>query len=409
LIVQLQDVDLTNPDNFVDSVPHEMLTVLRREAPVYWHREAEGPGFWNVTRHADVVAVNKDNLTFSSHRGATFMWEPEPALLEQQRLMMLNMDPPMHTRYRLLVNRGFTPRMVSQLEERARRFTRDILDRVCEKGECDFVTDVSAELPLQVIAELLGVPQEERHLVFNWSNRMIGQDDAEYQVGQEPELAAMELYAYFSGLAQQRRIDAKQDLVTALINAEVNGEKLSELELDLFFLLLSVAGNETTRNLISHGTLALMEHPDQRAKLLADPDLIPSAVEEMLRWASPVMHFRRTATQDTEIGGQPVKEGDKVVIWYVSANRDEDVFDQPFRFDVARAPNDHVAFGGGGPHFCLGANLARLEIRVMFEELLRRIPDFEPGGPPDRLRSNFINGIKHLPIRFTPSRPLGRG
>jgi len=403
--VQLQDVDLTNPDNFVDSVPHEMLAVLRREAPVYWHPEADGPGFWNVTRHPDVVAVNKDNLTFSSHRGATFMWEPEPALLEQQRLMMLNMDPPLHTRYRLLVNRGFTPRMVSQLEDRARQFTREILDRVCQKGECDFVTEVSAELPLQVIAELLGVPQEERHLVFDWSNRMIGQDDPEYKVGQEPELAAMELYAYFSGLAQQRRLDARQDLVTALINAEVNGEKLSELELDLFFLLLSVAGNETTRNLISHGALALMEHPDQRAKLLANPDLIPGAVEEMLRWASPVMHFRRTATKDTEVGGQPVKEGDKVVIWYISANRDEDLFDDPFRFDIARSPNEHVAFGGGGPHFCLGANLARMEIRVMFEELLQRIPDFELTGPPDRLRSNFINGIKHLPIRFSPSMP----
>jgi cholest-4-en-3-one 26-monooxygenase len=405
--VQLKDVDLNNPDNFVVQVPHEMLTTLRREAPVYWHEEAGGPGYWAVTRHPDVVAVNKDNLTFSSHRLGTFIWEQEPEMLEQQRLMMLNMDPPLHTRYRLLVNRGFTPRTVSQLEARVRQLTNEVLDRVCERGECDFVTEISAELPLQVIAEMLGVPKADRHLVFDWSNRMIGQDDAEYQIGQAPELAAMELYAYFNALAQQRRIDPKQDLITALINAEVDGEKLSELELDMFFLLLSVAGNETTRNLISHGALALMEFPDQRAKLLANPDLIPTAVEEMLRWASPVMYFRRTATKDTTVGSQPVKEGDKVVIWYISANRDERVFADPFTFDVTRSPNEHVAFGGGGPHFCLGANLARLEIRVMFEELLRRVPDFELNGAPARLRSNFINGIKHLPITFSPSRPQG--
>jgi cholest-4-en-3-one 26-monooxygenase len=384
-----------------------MLTLLRHEAPVYWHDEPQGAGFWAVTRHADVAAVNKDNVTFSSHRGGSLIWDQVPEMLEQQRLMMLNMDTPMHTRYRLLVNRGFTPRMVAQLEERARAITRDILDRVCEKGACDFVTDVSAELPLQVIAELLGVPPEDRHLVFDWSNRMIGQDDPEYQIGQAPELAAMELYAYFNKLSQERKIDPKQDLVTALLSAEVDGEKLNEIELDMFFLLLSVAGNETTRNLISHGTLALIENPDQRAKLLADPTLLSSAVEEMLRWASPVMHFRRTATADTEVGGQPVKEGDKVVIWYASANRDETVFDDPFSFDVARSPNDHVAFGGGGPHFCLGANLARLEIRVMFEELLRRIPDFKLDGDVQRLRSNFINGIKHLPVAFAPSGPEG--
>jgi cholest-4-en-3-one 26-monooxygenase len=314
----------------------------------------------------------------------------------------------MHTRYRLLVNKGFTPRMVGRLEERARQMANNIIDGVCERGECDFVTEIAAELPLQIIAELIGVPQADRHLVFNWSNRMIGQEDPEYQLTPEaPMEAAIELYAYAHQLAAEKRANPHDDLMSVLTSVEVDGERLSELELDMFFLLLTVAGNETTRNLISHGQLALMEHPDQRAKLLANPDLLPTAIEEMLRWASPVMQFRRTVTKDVEVGGQPLKDGDKVVIWYISANRDEAVFDDPYTFDIARQPNPHVAFGGGGPHFCLGANLARLEIRVMFDELLKRVPDMELAGDVSRLRSNFINGIKHLPVSFEPSPQIG--
>ena len=311
----------------------------------------------------------------------------------------------MHTRYRLLVNKGFTPRRIAALEDRARAMTNDIIDRVCEKGECDFVEDMAAELPLQVIAELMGVPQEDRRLVFDWSNRMVGAADEEYQQDARPEAAmeaSMELYAYANRLAAEKRADPHDDILSALIKAEVDGEMLTELELDMFFLLLAVAGNETTRNLISHGMLALMNHPDQRQKLLDDPGKIPGAVEEMLRWGSPVMHFRRTATKDVVIRDQPIAEGDKVVIWYISANRDEDHFDYPYTFDVERSPNEHVAFGGGGPHFCLGANLARMEIRVMFEEVLRRLPDMELAGPAQRLKSNFINGIKHIPVSFTP-------
>jgi cholest-4-en-3-one 26-monooxygenase len=320
--------------------------------------------------------------------------------------MMLNMDPPMHTRYRSLVNKGFTKRMISQLEERTRAISNEIIDAVSERGECDFVTDVAAELPLQVIAEIMGVPQEDRHKVFDWSNRMIGADDPEYQEAEREAAfgASMELYAYANRLAAEKRASPGEDIISVLLRAEVDGERLSELEFDLFFLLLSVAGNETTRNLIAHAMLALIEHPEQRALLLDDPSLVPDAVEEMLRWGTPVMHFRRTATRDTEVGGQPVAEGDKVVIWYISANRDETVFDDPYRFDVRRSPNDHVAFGGGGPHFCLGANLARMEIRLMFEELLPRLPDMELAGPVERLRSNFINGIKHMPVTFTPGR-----
>jgi cytochrome P450 len=397
--------DLSSPDTFVPGVPFQTFDRLRKEAPVYFHDEPGGPGFWCVTRYEDLVAVNRDNQLFSSNRKSALFMEQDEEMLAQQRLMMLNMDPPMHTRYRLLVNKGFTPRRVAQLEETIRRQTNEIIDSVCEKGEADFVTEMSAELPLQVIAHLLGVPQEERHLVFDWSNRMVGSQDPEYNVN--PELAqnaSMELYSYFNQLSAQRRVDPKEDLVTALLNAEVDGQGLSELELDLFFLLLSVAGNETTRNAISHGMVALSEHPDQQQRLLDDPSLINSAIEEILRWATPVMHFRRQATAPTQIGDQKIEEDDKVVFWHISANRDENVFDDPYRFDVARSPNEHVAFGGGGPHFCLGANLARLEMKVMFEELLKRLPDIAVNGPVSRLRSNFINGLKHVPVAFSPTK-----
>ena len=402
--MDLKDVNLLDRDNYVDAVPHEMFEVLRREAPVHWHLDPDGPGFWALTRYDDVVLVNRDNELFSSARGSALIIEQDEESLAQQRLMMLNMDPPMHTRYRLLVNKGFTPRMVGQLEERARAYVNAMIDDVSEKGECDFVTDIAAELPLQVIAEVMGVPQEDRHLVFDWSNRMIGADDPEYMGSPEAVFeASTELYAYANQLAAKKRANPDNDIISVLLQAEIGGDRLTELEFDLFFLLLAVAGNETTRNLIAHGQLALMDHPDQRARLIADPSLVPHAVDEMLRWGTPVMHFRRTAQRDTEIRGQRIAEGDKVVIWYISANRDEDMFDDPYRFDIGRTPNEHVAFGGGGPHFCLGANLARLEIRVMFEELLRRIPDMEPSGPVQRLRSNFINGIKHMPVQFTPT------
>jgi cholest-4-en-3-one 26-monooxygenase len=401
--MELRDVNLVDRDQYVAGVPHETFELLRREAPVFWHEidEVGGSGFWAVTRHKEVVEVNRDNLQWSSHRRTALMMESDDDQLAQQQMMMLNMDPPMHTRYRLLVNKGFTPRMVNALEDDIRRLTNSIIDDVVETGGADFVVDMAAELPLQVIAEVMGVPQEDRHKVFDWSNRMIGSEDPEYAVSPEHVMeASMELYAYANALAAQKRADPSDDIISALLKAEVDGEKLTELEFDLFFLLLSVAGNETTRNLISHAMLALIENPGERQKLLDDPSLIPHAVEEMLRWGTPVMQFRRTATSDMVLGDQKIAEGDKVVIWYISANRDEAVFTDPYRFDVSRAPNEHVAFGGGGPHFCLGANLARMEIRVMFEEVLRRLPDIELAGPVERLRSNFINGIKHMPVAF---------
>jgi cholest-4-en-3-one 26-monooxygenase len=279
---------------------------------------------------------------------------------------------------------------------------RAIVDAVALKGECDFVTEIAAELPLRVIAEFLGVPQEDRFKVFELSNRLIGFDDPEFTHSfHDGKVAAMEMYLYAQQMAEQRRGRPGTDLTSVLLQGEVDGQHLSESEFNAFFLLLAVAGNETTRNLISGGMLALIEHPEQRARLLADMTLLPTAVEEMLRWVSPVMHFRRTATRDTEIRGQQIATGDKVVMFYPSANRDEEVFPDGDRFNVARTPNDHLAFGIG-EHFCLGSNLARLEIRIIFEELLTRLPGMELAAPAERLRSNFISGIKRMPVRFTP-------
>ncbi len=409
--MELNEIDLCDPDNFVDGVPHEWFAYLRREAPVYWHPDPNslGGGWWAVTRFDDAVAVNRDYEHFSSSRAATLFHDFDEEVLAQQRMMMLNMDPPLHTRYRRLVNKGFTPRTIRDLEAKVVAATDAIIDGVCERGTADFVEEIAAELPLQVIADLMGVPQEDRHLVFDWSNRMIGAEDPEYQVSPEATTqASMELYAYAHELCEKKRLDPHEDLFSVLTQAEIEGDQLSELELDLFFLLLSVAGNETTRNLISGAMVAFFDHPDQWQKLLADRELLPSAIEEMLRFVSPVMHFRRQATAEVTIGDQKVTEGDKVIFWHVSANRDESVFDDPHAFDITRSPNNHMAFGGGGPHFCLGANLARMEIRVMYDRLLARVPDIHLDGEVQRLRSNFINGVKHIPVAFTPSAPLAR-
>ena len=405
-------IDLTDSRNFVRGVPHEWFAHLRRHAPAYWHDEVDGPGFWAITRHEDCVTVNRDAQRFSSYRKGIFVWETPEDQIEQQRLMMVTMDPPLHTRYRRLVNKGFTPRMIGELEQRIHTVADDIIDRVCEAGSADFVLDVAAELPLVVLAELLGVPPEDRSKMFDWSNRMIGREDAEYQgeqvVAEEnAALAAAELFGYAAALYEQKRLDPRGDLMSVLTQVELDGEQLSELELDLFFLLLAVAGNETTRNLMSGAMVAFSQFPDQWARLRADRSLLPSAVEEMLRFVTPVMNFRRQATEDVEIGGEKIQAEDKVVFFHVSANRDETVFDDPDRFDIGRKPNPHMAFGGGGPHFCLGANLARMEIIVMFEHLLDRLPDIHVDGEVQRLQSNFINGVKHLPVAFSPTARVG--
>jgi cholest-4-en-3-one 26-monooxygenase len=404
MAVHLEGVELFDPDAYADGVPHETFARLRREAPVYRHPQPGASPFWAVTRYRDIVAVSRDWATYSSERRGALLREPPEEALATQRLMMLNMDPPRHTKLRSLVNKGFTPRMIAVLTEPVRRVCNELVDTVAERGRCDFVTEIAAELPLQVIAELLGIPQADRHQVFEWSNTMVGSDDPEWRGSPEDaQAAAMSMYAYANDLAVQRKGSPREDLVSVLMQAEVDGEQLTEMEFDLFFLLLAVAGNETTRNLISGGMLALIEHPDEWRRLREDRSLLDTGVEELLRWVTPVMQFQRTAQRDTEIAGVAIAEGERVGLFYVSANRDETVFEDPMRFDLGRSPNEHITFGAGGPHFCLGNSLARLEIRTMFDVLLDRAPDIELDGPPRKLRSNFLNGLKSMPVRFTPA------
>jgi cholest-4-en-3-one 26-monooxygenase len=360
-----------------------------------------------ITKHADVVTVGRDGATYSSDQARGGVVGLEGRIAEGADeftaggRLMLTMDAPEHTRYRKLVNRGFTPRRIGMLEPHIRTLTNQILDEIIEAGECDFVVDVAAELPLQVIAEMLGVPHEDRHKLFEWSNRMVGSEDPEYIVSiEEVQSAQIEMFMYANELAKDRREHPRDDIVTTLLNSEIDGDRLSEMDFNLFFLLLAVAGNETTRNSIAHGVRAFCDHPEQYQLLVGDPSLAVPATEEIVRWASPVMYFRRNVTRDTELRGQQLRAGDTVSIWYISANRDEEVFDDPFTFDIRRDPNEHVGFGGGGPHHCLGANLARMEIRVLLEEMARRVPAIELADDPQPLRSNFIAGIKHMPVRF---------
>ena len=407
--MQLSDIDLGSHDTWAEAIPHDQLTFLRREEPVYRHEGTEDrmPDFWALTRHDDIVAVNRDHETFSTEAKGMILVDSEDENGERPVKTMIDTDPPEHTRLRRLVNRGFTPRMVSEFAAHYHDVTRQIVDDAIAKGSFDFVTEVAAELPLVAIAEILGVPLEDRHKLFDWTNRLVGNTDPEYGEGSREEReadaleAAMEIYAYATSLSEQRRTEPRDDIVTKLIT-EVDGEALGQHDFELFVLLLSVAGNETTRNAIAHGLLALMDHPDQMALLREDvPGRIDTAVEEILRWATPVIYFRRTAMRDVTIRGVDIAEGDAVAMYYISANRDEDVFDDPFTFDITRDPNEHISFGGGGAHFCLGANLARLELKIMFEELLARTSDISLAGDVQRLRSNFINGIKHIPVTVT--------
>jgi cholest-4-en-3-one 26-monooxygenase len=400
----LMDLDLLDLDMYRRGEQDPVFQRLRREAPVSWHDHPHGRGFWSVVKHADVVTVNRDADLYSSEVGSISLLDPderENAVgVDTRGAMMIATDPPRHTRYRRLVNNGFTPRTMKAIEESLSLRATQIVDAVIERGACDFVTDVAAELPLQAIADIMGVPQEDRGRLFDWSNRMVGLDDPEY-ASADGSRASAELYAYVNDLARQRRADPRDDIVTVLINAEIEGDALSEVEFDMFMLLLTLAGNETTRNSTSWGMWALIEHPEQYQRLREEPALIDSAVEEVLRWASPVLHFRRTATADTELRGQRIAQGDKVVMWHISANRDEDVFPEPFRFDITRTPNNHVAFGGGGPHHCLGAYLARMQLRLVLGEVVARIPDMQLAAPPELLRSNVLRGVKHMPVTFS--------
>jgi cholest-4-en-3-one 26-monooxygenase len=399
------EINLIDPDGYQhDGPPYAQFAWLRAHDPVFWHAhggEPGWPGFWALTRHEDVAHVSRHPELYSSAVRLALFGEVPEAQIELQRLMMLNMDPPQHTRQRAFVNRGFTPRMIGQLEKHIAEICHALLDDIAGRGQADFVTDIAAPLPLWVICELVGAPVEDRGRIFELSNLLIGATDPEFQV--EPGAqrnAAAEVYAYGAQLAERRREHPADDIVTKLLQPDDNGEALTSDEFDLFFLLLTVAGNETTRNAASGGMLALFEHPDQWRRLVEQPELIPTAAEEIVRWVSPVNMFRRTAVADTEIGGKPIAAGDKVVVFYSSANRDGGVFAAADQFDVGRDPNPHVGFGGGGPHFCLGRHLAALELRVLLQALTERMPGIRLDGEASRLRSNFINGIKHMPVTF---------
>lgn len=398
--------DLGNPDTYTDGFPHELFARLRRESPVVWCPEPAtedfdgGPGLWAVTRHADIVAAGKTPDVFSSNLGGTFIRDATPHELREMQRAMLNTDPPEHSKLRRIVSKAFTPRVVNGMAESITQHARNVVDALGDGGELDLVEHFSAELPLLVLADILGVPPAERHLLYDWTNRMVGFGDPEAGDPRSYVTAFGELFAYAHALTKQKRAEPTDDVWSLVVNAEVDGERLTDDDLDRFFQLLVIAGNETTRNLLNGSILTLSQYPDQWQKLRDDPALMPTAIEEILRWYPPVMQFRRTAAQDVEVGGQQIKAGDKVVLCYASANRDSDVFTDPDKFDITRQENPHLSFGAG-PHFCLGNAVARLEARAVLPMLFERFPTIEVNGPPVRARSNFINGITELPVRLS--------
>jgi cytochrome P450 len=400
-------IDLADHDAFVAEVPHAAFAQLRREDPVHWNPEPDGgTGFWAVTRYEDIRTVHRDVATYSSEIGGTSLEDLDPEQVKARK-SMIDMDPPRHDELRGLIARRFTPRAVGVWEDQVRRVTRDVLDLALSDPThpFDFVREVSSEIPMQVFAEILGVPHEERRVIIELGDRLLGNQDPEYKVPDAEahknlpfsSPAALEMFEFGRRLAKQRREHPQDDIITQLAF-----EPLTQQEFDVYFVLLAAAGNETTRHTITHGLLALLEHPEEMAKLRNAGDdlaLRKSASEEMLRWATPVHHFRRTAAVDTELAGTKISAGDKVTTWFASGNRDESVFEDPDVFDIARTPNRHMAFGPGGIHHCMGAHLAKMEVRIAFEELLARVDAIELTGPPERLRSNFFNGIKRMPVR----------
>jgi cytochrome P450 len=410
--IDLSKIDLVDPDNYVERVPFQWFDLLRREHPVVWHDEPAGnKGFWAVTRYDDLVAVHMDWLTYSSEIGAVSLEELDEDQLKIRR-SMLETDPPRHRELRNICNKRFSARGVGAYEDFIREVAGKVLDRALEREEFDFTLEIAKELPIRFLCAIFTVPQEDAPMLIRWGDAMIGNQDPEFTHAVVDKVdteeyrnlpfrspIALEMFEYAHRQRDARLEEPEDDVISALSLAQREGI-LTEREFDNYFGLLMIAGNETTRHTISHGMLALMENPDQMRLLKDDPSLIPNAVEEILRWASPVMHFRRTATRDTELRGQEIAEGDKVVTWYISANRDEETFADPYRFDVTRKnAGEHVTFGPGGPHFCLGAHLAKLETKVLLQELLPRLKGIEPTGPVDRMRSNFVNGIKHMPVR----------
>lgn len=395
-------IDLVSADSFRHGHPWAQYAWLRANAPVYRHPQEGTDGFWAVTRYEDVRTISRQPKLFSSAAKGPMLGDPPEELLAPNRQMMLFMDPPDHDRFKLLVSRGFTPKNAQLLAGRIGDLSREIVDDVIGRGECDLVHDVAGRLPSGLIAELMGIPRADGERLYELTEIMHTTDDAVHPPIERAQ-AAIEMLTYAAGVAEQKRRDPGDDIASLLVQAEIDGDRLTDGELQFFFLLLVNAGGDTTRNLVAAGMQLLFENPDQRARLTADLDgLLPTAVEEMLRCTSPVAHFQRTVMDDTELRGVPLKAGDRVVMFYGAANRDEAVFTQPDTFDVGRDPNPHVAFGAGGPHLCLGLHVARIEIAAMFRELLTRMPDLRPAGEPERLASSFIAGVRSMPVAWTP-------
>lgn len=397
--------DVNDPNLYAERIPLEEFAELRRTAPVWWqaqprHRDGfDDDGHWVVTRHADVKEVSRDSELYSSWENTAiirFGPDMQREAIDMQRVILLNMDAPQHTRMRAIVSKGFTPRAVNGLRDALTKRAGQIVADASLAGAGDFVRDVASELPLQAIAELLGVPQEDRGKIFDWSNQMIAYDDPE--VEGDGEVASFELLSYFMNVAEERKECPADDIVTKLVTADIDGNELSSDEFGFFTLVLAVAGNETTRNAITHGIMAFMAHPDQWE--LYKKERPETAADEIVRWATPVVSFQRTATRDTELGGQAIKKGDRVGMYYSAANFDEDVFEDPYRFDITRDPNPHLGFGGTGAHYCIGANLARMEINLMFNAIADHLPDLQLAGEPSRLRSAWLNGVKALPVNY---------
>jgi linalool 8-monooxygenase len=401
------DVDLGNPDLYVSGVPHEVFTWLRREDPVHWNPVTNGRGFWSITKYDDIVAISKNPEVFSSARehGGHRIYDEDMVGTagmgaKETDAPFLSMDPPEHNRYRRMISPGFGPSRLKALEGQIHDRVCNILDRLGARKECEFVTEVAAELPIQVLAELLGIPQADRLKLFDWSNSMIAEDDPELRKGPEETAADVRAMIEYSGrLWEERVANPGPDLISMLIHPDADGEVMSKERYLGTFILLVAAGNETTRNSISGGLITLARFPEQRQRLTDNPALYGTAAAEIIRYVSPIMHMRRTAIADSVVRGKTIRRGDKVIMWYVSANRDEQIFTNPFGFDLTRAEATQLGFGVG-QHFCLGARLAELQLRIFFTEFLRRYPKAEPSGPIRRMRSNFVAGIKEMPVRL---------
>jgi len=402
----LDEINLASMDFWLRDDVEGALAKLRHERPIAWHQHPDsGKGFWSIMRFDDVAAATRDWETFSSAYGIQAMMDPEDMSYMAATRSMISTDPPRHTKLRSVVNRGFTPKMIAKAEGAVRERARRIVDAIAPKGQAEFVTEVADALPVAIICDMMGVPEGDRPKLLDLTNRLLAGGDKEFGGTRESLMqAAAELCDYGLWLGKQRLAHPENDLATVLVHAEVDGEAMPPEDLGPFVLLLIAAGNETTRTAISQGMWAFTQYPDEKRKWQADLDgRSASAVEEIIRWASPVMHMRRTVTRDTTFAGVPMLKDQKIVMWYISANRDEKYFPEPYRFDVTRTPNEQGAFGTGGAHFCLGAHLARREVTAMFVELFRRLPDIRATAEPEKLRSNFIRGIKRLPVAFTPA------